>query len=67
MGGNETKVNFVLVTKTIASIQKCENNPLEVATSAGGKTHEQKKAVKNEHTVIRRAWKLNKKQQENKT
>ena len=57
MGGNETEIDFVLVSKNNRKYLKDVKAILwGIATSAGGNRHRQNKVVKNEQTIRRRVW-----------
>ena len=47
MGGNETEIDFVMVSKAIVfkrlAFKRCESHPLGIATLAGGNRYRQKK------------------------
>ena len=60
MGGNKTKINFVLIGKNNKVFKRRTSNSLEIATYASGNRHKQKfnEVAKNEQTVKRRVWKL---------
>ena len=46
LGGNNIEVDFALSGKSNKVFERCENNPLGVATLAGGNRHGKKKVKK---------------------